>query len=215
MQKFQRIYDYIHEYQSLVYDYYSKIAVAYLVTYYNLDKDETVWDDTDLFGGSYERTGTDLSGIKRNKILLLPVFFPEEVSTVFDGQETGYHKVNETSFVMPSTYGITPYPGDIVKLEQEYLNPTDDTYPLFIVEGVEISVNTERRFWKIKLKTFENQKVSAIDVQVTNTYAFMEYDKTIHTLEDSALMTKLLYKNSLLRENLKHLYDDNSGFYLI
>ena len=183
--------------------------------YYNYNIDETIWDDTDLFGGSYERTGTDLSGIKRNKILLLPVFFTEEISIAFDGQETGHHKENETSIVIPSSYGITPYSGDIVKLEQEYLRPTNDIYPIYIVEGIEITANTDRRFWKLKIKTWESITVSQIDVQVENTYAFLEYDKTIHTLEDSQFITKMLYKNGLLRDNLKDLFDENSGFYLI
>ena len=41
-QKFTRIYDYIHEYQSLIYDFYSKDVVAYLTTYYHIDAEETV-----------------------------------------------------------------------------------------------------------------------------------------------------------------------------
>ena len=42
MQNYERMYDYIHEYQKLVHDIYSKDGIAYLVTYYNINKDETI-----------------------------------------------------------------------------------------------------------------------------------------------------------------------------
>lgn len=214
IQNYQRIYGYIHEYQNLVYNYYSKHAIAFLVTYYNLNICETVWDDENLMGGSYEPTG-DLSGIKRNKILMLPVFYIEEVTTVFDAQDIGYVKENETSFVIPSTYNFTPYPNDIIKLEQDYLNPTNDTYPLYVVTGVEIQPNTQRRFWKIRCRMFQSENLVSVDAQVENTYSFVEYDKQIHTLDDAQFMTKLLYKHSILKPNLETLYDKRSGFYYI
>ena len=212
IQNYQRIYDYIHEYQNLVYNYYSKHVVAYLVTYYNLNVCETIWEDEDIMGGAYEQVG-DLSGIKRNKILTLPLFYSEEYSTSFDGQEIGYTKENETSFVMPSTYNFKPYPNDIIKLEQEFLSPVNDTFPLFIVTGVEIHPNTERRFWKIRAKTFQSEGLSSVEEQVINTYSFVEYDKKIHTLDDSQFIARLLYKHSLLRPLLNNLYDSRCGYY--
>ncbi len=214
MQKFQRLYSYIHEYQKLVYDFYSKTHVAFLTTYYNLNKEKTVWDNEDLMGGAYEKVG-NLSGIKRNKILLLPVYFPETISTSFDGQETGYHKENETTIVIPGSYGITPYPGDALKLEQSYLRSTNDTYPMFMVEGIEIAPNTDQRYWKLNIKIFQSENKESFDDQVENTYVFFDYDKKIHTLSDSQFLTKLLVKNETLRSNLKNLFDKNSGFYLI
>ena len=212
IQNYQRIYDYIHEYQNLVYNYYSKHVIAFLVTYYNLNVCETIWEDEDIMGGAYEKLG-ELSGIKRNKILMLPLFYAEEYSTAFDGQDLGYVKENETSFVMPSTYNFKPYPNDIIKLEQDFLSPKKNTFPIFIVSGVEIHPNTERRFWKIKCKTYESEDLSDVEDQVVNTYSFVEYDKKIHTLEDSQFIARLLYKNSLLKDNLKNLYDRRCGFY--
>ena len=188
IQNYNRIYEYIHEYQNLVYNYYSKHVVAFLTTYYNLNVCETIWEDEDIMGGAYEQVG-DLSGIKRNKILVLPLFYAEEYSTSFDGQEIGLVKENETSFVMPSTF------------------------PLFIVTGVEIHPNTERRFWKIRCKTFQSEGLSSVEAQVENTYSFVEYDKKIHTLEDSQFMARLLYKHSLLKPMLQNLYDSRCGYY--
>lgn len=214
MQNFERLYWYIHEYQNLVYDFYSKDAVAFLVTYYNLNVPNTVWEDTDIFGGAYEKTG-NLSGIKRNKILLLPVYFIEDITTAFDGQDTGYHKDTVTSFVFPSTYNFVPYPNDIIKLEQSYLRPNNDTYPLYIVSGVEASVNTDRRFWKVRVEVFQSETLTSVEAQVQNMYSFVDYDKTIHTIEDTEMITKLLIKEEKLKVNLKELYDQNSGFYFM
>lgn len=214
MQRYARIYDYIHEYQKLVYDYYSKHGIAFLVTYYNINTQTTVWENEDLLGGAYEEVG-ELTGIKFNKILLLPVYFIEEVSTAFDAQDIGYIKENETNIVIPSTYGITPYARDLVKLEQEYLRPTNDIYPTFAVTGAEISANTDRRFWKLKLEIFQSKTTADIDKQVEETHVFYEYDKKVHTLSDSETLTKLLSKNETLRGVLKGLYDENSGFYLL
>jgi len=212
IQHYSRIYDYIHEYQNLVYQYYSKHVVSFLVTYYNLNVDETIWEDEDIMGGAYEQVGT-LTGIKRNKILLLPLYYIEDMSVQFDGQETGYNKETESTFVFPSAYNFKPYPNDIIKLEQEFLRPTNDIYPLYIVTGVEVHPNTDKRFWKIKCQVFQSETLPSVDAQVENIYSFVEYDKTIHTLADSQFMSRLLYKDSNLREILKGLYDDRAGFY--
>ena len=98
-QKFTRIYDYIHEYQNLIYDFYSKDVVAYLTTYYHIDSEETVWEDEHVFAGSYDRVG-EYSGVRWNKILILPVYYIEDIPTVFDGQDIGYIKENETQLAL-------------------------------------------------------------------------------------------------------------------
>ena len=205
----------MHEYQQLVYDYYSKHAVAFLTTYYNINTDQTIWEDEKLLGGSYEAIG-EYSGVKFNKILLLPVYFIEELPpSSFDGQEIGLVKEGETSIVIPSSYGITPYPHDLVKFEQEYLRPSNDVYPVYTVVGAEIHPNTDKRFWKLKIEVLQSEITTEVDKQVENTLAFYDYDKIIHTLVDSEFLTKMLLKNSSLRGTLKELFDDNSGFYLI
>ncbi len=211
-QYWQRLYSYIEEYQSLVYDYYSKQGLAFLTTYYGLNKESTVWDNEEMFNGSYEKLG-DLSGIKWNKYLLLPVYFIDEISTSFDATETGYNKLNETSFVIPSSYGITPYPGDFVKLEQNYLQPNNNTHPLLIVGGVDIHPNTDKRFWKLKVSTEQSNRMTQLNEQTEDTFVFFDYDKTIHTLDDSITLTNLLNKQDKISKRLKSLWNENSGFY--
>lgn len=214
MQNFERLYTYIHDYQQLVYDYYSRTGVAFLINYYNINIDNTVWDNEYMMGGAYQHLG-DLTGVKFNKYLLLPVYFIDEIATAFDGQETGYNKMTETSFVIPSSYGLTPYPGDLVKLEQAYLRPTNNTYPLYTVEGVEVHPNTDKRFWKLKIKPHHSSDIHEADHQVTNTFVFFDYDKKIHTLDDATTLAKMLYKNEQLQERLENLWDPNTGFFQV
>lgn len=214
MQNYLRLYDYIHEYQSLVYDYYSKHAIAFIVTYYNLNKNKTVWDDDTAFSGSYERIG-DLTGIRFNKILNLPVFYIEEISVAFDAREIGYVKDGETSFVIPSSYNFIPYPGDFIKLEQSILRPNNDTYPVYIVTGIEKSVNTDKTFWKLRVKVRESLTTTQLDNQVEDLYTFVEYTKNIRTYEDAMILANTLKRHDELSVKAKKLFDPNSGFYFI
>ena len=214
MQKYEKIYDYIHEYQNLIYNYYSKDAISFLTTYYHIDTDETIWEDENVFAGSYDRVG-EYSGVRWNKILLLPVFYIEEINTPMDGQDIGYVKENNTTFVIPSTYGITPLPNDKIKMEQEYLRPSNNTYPLYNVGGVEKSVNEDRLFWKIIVQLEQSVTETQLNLQVEDVYTFYDYDKKIHTVDDASFMTKLLAKNKDLRSVTKSLFDNNSGFYFI
>lgn len=214
MQKYEKIYNYIHEYQNLIYNYYSKDAISFLTTYYHIDTEETIWEDEHVFAGSYDRVG-EFSGIKWNKVLLLPVFYIEEINTPMDGQDIGYVKENNTTFVIPSTYGITPLPNDKIKMEQEYLRVTNNTYPLFNVGGVEKSVNEDRLFWKLSVQLEQSVTESQLNLQVEDVYTFYDYDKKIHTVEDASFMTKLLAKNKELRCTSQSLFDNNSGFYFI
>ena len=216
MQNYERQYDYIYEYWSLIYDVYGKHAIGYLTTYYNLDIAATVWDNENLMGGYYEKIGT-LSGVKWNKYLLVPVYFITETDTIFDAQDIGY--VNEGSFecVIPSVYGITPYPNDIIKLDQTYIvnNPNQDTYAIYTVTGVQKQSSADKTYWKLKLTVEQSKTTTDVDLQVSNNYIFYEYDKKIHSIADSQTLTRMLSKSSTLRLNLKNLYDSNSGLYFI
>lgn len=215
MQNWTRLYSYITEYQHLVYDYYSKHAVAFLTNYYNIDKDTTVWDDQDLHGGAYERTG-EYSGMKFNKYLLLPVYFSEEMNVTISGEEIGLEKQGlETTFVIPGTYGITPYPGDYVKFEQSFLNQNQDNYPTYIITNVDIGPNTQMRYWKIKCEVNQSENVELLEAQLSKIYVFFDYDKKIYTLEDATTMAKMLHKNAELKTRIERLWDPNSGFFQI
>ena len=215
MQFYNRLYEYIQEYFQLVYQYYSRHAVAFLVNYYHISKENSIWETDKLYGGAYERLG-DLSGIKYDKYLLTPVYFIEETGAEFEGTEEGYKKKSETSMVFPSSYGITPYAGDYVKFEQSYLQPINDTYPIYTVGEIEKSSNTAITFWKTKLYVEQSRSTNELDKQTNGVYVFFDYDKQFHTLDESEGMTRLMKKNEELRYIIKDkFYDPNSGFYLM
>jgi hypothetical protein len=210
MQNWERLYEYIHEYQELVQDYYSRHGVAFLSTYWNINKEKTVWDKQQMYGGAYEKTG-ELSGMKWDKYLLLPVYFAEEISTGFDGSEIGLIKEQETSIVFPSVYGITPYANDVVKFESEYLQSENDTYPLFKVTGVEPYPNTEKRYWKLRLKVYESKAIERLEAKTEDTYVFFDYDKKVHTVEEATTLARMLAKDEELKTNLVDMWNDNAG----
>ncbi len=213
MQNWERLYSYISDYQNLVYEYYAAHGVAFLTNYFNLDKDATVWDNEKMMGGAYEHIG-DLTGVRFNKYLLLPVYFIDEINVAFDGQDTGHHKPQETTCVIPGIYGITPYAGDLVKLDQSFMRPENNTYPIFEVTGIEIHPNTDKRFWKLKLKVFPDTQIE-VDNQVTNRFVFFDYDKKIHPLDEATTLAKILQKHEVLRSRLKNVWDPNTGFFKV
>jgi len=216
MQNYQRIYDYIYEFWEFLYQIYEKHAIAYLITYYNLNKEQTVWDDEYMMDGSYERYG-ELNGIKYNKFLTLPVYFIEETETTFDAQDIGYVDEGTIGFVIPDQYGIIPYPGDVIKLDQKGLcyNQADDTHTLFVVTGVKKQSPCDRTFWHCSCMADHSRKEPELTHQVYKTYTFFAYDKNVHTLEDSISLSKMMVKNETIKQRAVSMFDENSGFYFI
>ena len=216
MQLYTRLYDYIYDYQKLIYDYYSKTATAFLVTYYNLDLEETIWDSTKLTGGYYEKIG-ELSGVRWNKILLLPVFFIENLSGGLSGEDIGMVSERDTDIVIPSSYDFKPYPNDIIKLDQSYLQPDRqrDVYYLYVVTGIEKSTPMPKTFYKLKVTSEQSRTTTEVDQQVSNTYSFFDYTKLIHTIPDTIFLARMMLKNEVLKSKLEKMFDQNSGFYFI
>jgi len=216
MQNYERMYSYIYDYWKQIYENYSLHAIAYLVTYYNVDTTNTVWDTTNLMGGYYEKIG-ELSGMRWKKYSLLPVYFIEETDTIFDAQDIGYVNEGATGCVIPWIYGITPYPNDIIKLDQTYIvnDPTKDTFALYSVTGVQKQSPQDKTFWKLKFMVEQSKTLIDLEKQVSGNYIFYEYDKKIHSVGESQTMTRMLSKFSTIRGSVKDLYDDNSGLYFI
>lgn len=211
MQNYNRINDYFVDYWRLLYDYYSKHGQAYLVTYYNIDPENTVWDNENLMGGYYEKIGT-LSGVRWKKILTLPVFFIEETDTIFDAQEIGLVNEGKTGFVIPSSYGITPYANDMIKLYQNYLQDYDN-HPIYVVTAIQKQSSGDKTFWKCGCNVEQSRTTTEIDRQVSQNLIFYDYDKKIHNISEATSMTKMLSKNETLKGNLNELFDQNSGLY--
>jgi len=216
MQNYTRLYDYIKDFWNLLYDVYPKFGIAYLCTYYNINKDETTWDNEFLMGGYYEKFG-NLSGIKFDKYLLLPLYFVEEASFEFDAQEQGVVVDSGSSIVFPWQYGITPYANDQIKFEQSPLvtTPEIDTNPFYGVTGIQKMARKDKTFWKLKLNVEQSVTARQIDDQIANTYVFFDYTKKIYSVPNSQTLSKMLVKNETTRGRLKNLWDSNSGFYFL
>ncbi len=191
MQNYQRVYDYIQEWQKLIYEYYQKHAIAFLCTYYNLDTSERqqdgsggiVWDNQYLNGGFYEMTG-ELSGVRWIKYELLPVFWVEETLTDYDAREEGFINTGDSAIVIPHQYGIQPYAHDIIKFSQEFLvnDPSKDKYEIYQVAGIKKRPPQDKTYWWLKLETYQSKTTDDVDDQVTQTKVFVEYTKKIQTI---------------------------------
>jgi len=211
MQNYKRLYFYIEEYNRLVYDIYSKDSIAFLVTYFNINKDESIIEDEKLLDGFYERIGNH-SGLRFNKYLLLPVYFSNEINTSFNGSEDGLIKEGEGEITIPSSYGIQPYFGDIVKFEQNFLMPEEhDKYPLYVVTGIEKSANTDVTFFKLRLRPFQSFSIDDIQNQTVHDYVFIDYIKSILSIDDAIFSTLMMRKKEYISDKLKEFFDNNSG----
>lgn len=211
LQFYSNIYNYIEEYWHFLYDIYGQHAISYPVTYYNLDIDTTVWDNTDLIGGYYEKIGT-LSGVRWKKILLLPIFQIEETQTQYDGQDIGYVNEGDSGFVIPSSYGIHPYPNDFVMFNRDFLETTPTPHSLYAITGVEKQSAQDKTFWKCKLSVETSKTECDLTNQISQTYTFYDYTKKIYSLSDATSLTRMLAKNETIRSRVTNLFDKNSGY---
>ena len=214
MQNYKRIYDYYYEFWKTIYDVYSRHGIAYKVTYYHLDTTSTIWDDDTLFGGSYESLGP-LSGIKYDKILFLPIYFITEMSNVWDAQAEGFINPGEIEIVIPSDYGFVPIPGDMFKLDEFVIDTQRDINPIFKISNLKKQTHQDLAYWQSHGEIYQSKTTEDLDLQVQNTMVFYDYDKKIHTLNDSISLTRMLNKNKIVRDRLKDLYDRNSGLYFV
>jgi len=167
-------------------------------------------------GGYYEKIG-DLTGVRWIKYHFLPVFWVEETLTDYTAEDIGYINEGESRFVIPWSYGIEPTPNDMIKFEQEFLvaGRGPDKYSLFCVTGVKVRPPNGKILWELKLIIEQSRTTDEIDRQVSKQRVFFDYTKKIYTVEDAQTLSRMMVKNEAIRNNLKQLYDQNSGFYLI
>ena len=214
MQNYNRIYNYYYEFWKTVYEVYARQGVAYKTTYYRINTTETVWDNDSGFGGPYEMIGP-LSGLRWTKILFFPVYFVSEVKSVWEGRLEGLVNPSDIDITIPSDYGFIPMPGDMLTLDNTYINTEKITNPIFMVSGTKKQTQDDLDYWQAHCNVRESKSNEDIESQVTDTLVFYDYDKKIHTLNDSISLTRILNKNQIISDRLKNLYDRNSGLYFI
>jgi len=214
MQNYNRIYDYYYEFWKTIYEVYARQGIAYKTTYYRINTTDTVWDNDSGFGGPYEIIGP-LSGLKWDKILFLPIYFISELASQWDARPEGFINPGEIDITIPSDYGFTPLVGDMLKLDEYYIDKARDDNPIFIISGIKKQTHQDLAYWQVHCNLRESKTTEDLDLQVKNTLVFYDYDKKIHTLNDSISLTRILNKNQIISDRLKHLYDRNSGLYFI
>lgn len=214
MQNYKRIFDYYYEFWKTIYQVYARHGIAYKVTYYRLDIDQTIWDDDTMFNGPYELIG-EYSGVKWNKILFLPIYFISEMMSQWEAKPEGWVNPGEIDITIPSDYGFIPLVGDVIKLDETTIDTDRDNNPIFIISGIKKQTHQNLAYWQVHCNIRESKSTEDLDLQVDKTLVFYDYDKKIHTLDDSIALTRILNKNQILRDNLKLLYDHNSGLYFM
>lgn len=196
--------DYMNEYHNLIYDYYGKEYPAYPCIYYRLDYKYSVKDTDLLDAGSYELVG-NLSGLRWNKIYMLPIMFTDTIQNIastFD--EYGKRDELTTSFVIPASYDMQPLYNDMVIFPMNLRSGEEAQYPSFIVVGIEKAINSNNSSWKISVKNYHVTETD-MDKQINGSYIFIDYFKNIYpeNIGQDMLQLSAMYKNnwSIFKQN--------------
>jgi hypothetical protein len=210
--------NYIEDYFAHVYDLYADAYVqAYPVTYYSTDTTNTVWDDNNMMGGTYEKQGVgEFSGQLWRKIQMFPVFGVEQVQPNESSDEQGGLAYNQlgTQIVFPSLYGIIPLEGDVVDMSFGYKMTAARMKFLYTVSNINLAHQSD--FFQIyqcqlRMSPFN---VGDLERQVSTDWMFYEHEKMIVPLENAQLLLKLQEASRTTTEKLNQLFDEHSGFYL-
>ena len=212
-QKFTDNFDFVNEYFKLLTQYYSTwIYGDVRCTYYSLDIENSVIDDTQLMNGSYEPLGK-LSGWRWRKILDLPLANIEALSTTPTADDKG---------VTTSEKMTTAWLSNIIQIEchihdfvvfSECQN-SDNYYlrnpPVFEVVNVERSPDFDNAFYKISLKVCQHPQ-KELDTQINSLIHYFDYEKRMYGVDNSIILNSLL--NERKNNCCNSFYNDNTGLY--
>lgn len=212
-----RNYNYLNDYFWTVYQYYNKSNKSYPVNYYSVDYEETVWENENLFGGSYEKEGVgDWSGVKWKKYFFIPVSYIEPMQPNVNSGEKGLEYTSNliTSFQLPNGYGIKPTENDVVDLNYGFNANSPKIHPLFVVTGVNLShQGLDNQIWQCKVAVAPF-RLDQLEKQISTYSMYMNSTNKIHRLNNSKLLLKLEERMDTVNTRLMSLFDMASGFYL-
>ena len=185
MQNWLRIYHYPRDFLELTYRYYAAHGRAYICTYYRLDIPSSGLDLDMLDAGAYETTG-DLSGLRWEKIAMLPIYNTEQIQPIFTADERGFGKFDQNStFNIPSIYGIVPTAKDFVIFDETIVNQDGEnaTSPVYQVVNFEKATNVYITFWKMNIRESYHHK-DEIEAQSREAFSFFDYGNTTSSAID-------------------------------
>lgn len=207
--------EYPLDYFELLWTYYARCGKSIPATYYNLDLVNSVFDQTLLDAGSFEKVG-HLSGLLWKKILTVQVYQPEQMTYNFSGTENGFGKFDQQgSLYLPSIYQINPMVHDFVIFDhiEDRENQFMAKSPVFEVVNLEKASNTEKTFWKVSLKPSHFEK-EEVDKQLSGVYSFFDYEGSIYTAKDITTLLELMEKGKETSSVLNSNFDEHSGLYV-
>jgi hypothetical protein len=210
-----RKYNYISDFYDTIYRYYSNVYQAYPITYYSIDWKNSTLDKNELLAGSYEKYNVgDLSGVKFNKILMLPVGNVEQMQPQQESGDSGLHFSSSLigGFTIPTTINLKPLEGDIVHFSQDFMMREKNIGPLYVVTNMNLATFGDLNVYQLRIKVI-GSKLTEVEKQISNYLMFLEHTKNIHPITNAELLLKLQDKNNLLAERLNNLFH-NSGFYI-
>jgi len=213
-----RNYNYISDYYHNIYRLYTEAYVGYPVNYYTIDWGSSTVEHDKLEAGTYSKFGVgDLSGLKWNKILLVPIYGLDS------GNSPSRHNADEKGMILetekmnisfPTTYGIKPYEWDIIHFHQSFMDPENpiDTHPLYVVTNTNMATFGTLSHWQLQLKTAPYKR-HQVEKQVSNYYMFLEFTKRIHRVDTASVLLRLEKKSEILSDRMTDLFS-KIGFHL-
>jgi len=218
-QPWMRNYNYLSDYFYTLYRYYQEANRTYPISYYSIDRDNTIWDNIKIMGGAYEKAGVgELSGVVWKKIMMFPVFSSEQITPESNSDEKGltlYDSLS-SSIAFPASYGLKPMEGDAVDLNYAFAYDTPKINPIFVVTSVDSSHHgVYHQIYKCTLKIAPFD-ISEIEQQISSIYLFMESLTKIVDINKAKLLIKLEQKAGELSTRLNtSLFNNSTGFYLV
>jgi len=217
IQPWMREYSYLNDYFWTLYQYYNESFSAYPVNYFSVDYENTIWEDTKLRAGAYDKAGVgDWSGMFWKKIFTLPVFGLQQVQPNVSSSERGlaYHDSLSTELAFPDSYKFKPQEGDIVDLTFGFSTESIKITPLYVVTSVYMAhTGVYNQMWQCKLK-IAPFNLTELEKQISDYYMFMNTTHKILPIDKADLLLKLEERVGTISGTLNTLFNDASGFYL-
>lgn len=212
-----RDYNYATDYFSTVYTYYNESFPAYPVNYYSLDHENTIWENTKILGGSYEKAGVGtLSGVVWKKIYMVPIFGLEELAPSTSNDEKGqtYYDSMTTTINIPVSYGIKPGELDVIDTNFGFSANSPKVKPLFMITNVNLShQGTDNQMYQCKARVAPFD-LTQLEKQINYYYLFLNSKHEIYPISKGTFLLTLERRAENLKLQLDNLFDNPTGFYL-
>jgi hypothetical protein len=216
-QSYVRKYNYIQDYFHTVYERYITTYPAYPVNYYAVDRDNTIWHDTEFRGGTYDKNGVgELSGKKFKKILELPVFQLTSIQPTTDSAEFGITtKASlQGSLCIPQAYNLKPTMEDVIDINSGLKNTGNPSKVLYIISNIDYAhYGDEFNIYKCTIQVASFDKVD-IETQLSSIWRFYGPSKTIIPASNAATLYKMIGRAEKISTDVKAMYHCNSSLYL-